>query len=57
MRPKEIALLKEYLDPKHIGYLRYRPLVRELLGIPQLDFMLKEIIKMAKLVEAGDLDR
>ena len=43
------------LDPRHIGFLRYRPLVRELQGIPQLEFMAKEVFKLAKLVEARDL--
>lgn len=50
-------MVKDVLDPKNIGFMRYRPLVRELLGIPQLDFMQKEVIKVAKLLEARDLNR
>ena len=50
-------ILKEILDPRNIGFLKYVPLVRELMGIPQLDFISREIIKVARLVEMRDLDR
>ena len=34
LRPKERRLLKDTLDPKNIGFLRYRALLSELQGIP-----------------------
>lgn len=43
------------LDPRNQGYLQYRSLVRELLGVPQLDFMNKSIIKLARVVVGRDL--
>lgn len=55
LRQSERRLIKEVLDPRGIGFIRYRPLVKELQGIPQLDFIVKEIIKLAKLAEARDL--
>jgi len=51
----ELKLLKDVLDPRHVGYLHYRSLVRELNGVPQLHFMNKAIIKLAKIAEAKDL--
>ena len=51
----ELQLLKEVLDQRHVGYLHYRSLVRELNGVPQLDFMNKAIIKLAKIAEGKDL--
>jgi len=57
LKPREKLILKDILDPKNIGFFRYKPLIRELLGIPQLDFMQRDIIKVAKLVENRDLDR
>lgn len=55
LRPGETQLVKEVLDPRHVGYLRYRCLVRELQGVPQLDFMNKAVIKLAKVAESRDL--
>jgi len=55
LAPKELQALKEVLDPHHVGYLSYRPLVRELLGVPQLDFMHKVVIKLARVVVDRDL--
>ena len=57
LRPKEKQILKEALDPRNIGFLKYKPLIRELAGIHQLDFMQREVIKLAKLTELRDLDR
>lgn len=51
----ELQLLKEVLDQRHVGYLHYRSLVRELQGVPQLDFMNKAVIKLAKIAEGRDL--
>jgi len=55
LRQNEKRILQDILDPRHIGFMRYRPLVKELQGIPQLEFMTKEVFKLAKLVEARDL--
>lgn len=55
LREKERHALKQILDPKGLGYLKYRPLVRELSGIPQLEFLPVEIVKLAKLVEFRNL--
>lgn len=38
LRPGEKRALLKVLDPKNIGFLRYRPLLLELQGVPQLDF-------------------
>ena len=48
-------MLKELLDPKNIGYLNYRPLVSHINGVPQIEFLQREVLKLAKLVEARDL--
>lgn len=34
LRMQEKKLIKDVLDPRKIGFIRYRPLVRELQGIP-----------------------
>jgi hypothetical protein len=34
LRPKEKAILKEILDPRNIGFYKYKALTRELSGIP-----------------------
>jgi len=34
LREKEKQALKMVLDPKNLGYIKYRPLIRELSGIP-----------------------
>jgi chromosome segregation ATPase len=57
LRAGETELLKEVLDPRHVGYLQYRSLVRELQGVPQLDFMNKAVIKLAKVAESRDLGK
>lgn len=57
LRPGERNLLKDYLDPKALGEFNYTPLVREIKGLPQLEFIQSEIIRLAKsVVEARDLD-
>lgn len=56
LRQQEKRMLKDYLDSRSIGFLKYRPLVREMQGVPQLDFILKEVQKIARLVEARDLN-
>jgi len=57
MRPKEKRMLKEVLDPRNIGFMKYRPLLRELQGIPQLDFISNEVTRLAvQIVEVRDLD-
>jgi hypothetical protein len=56
LRAGEKNILKDYLDPRKIGFLRYKPLLRELQHIPQIEFIAKEVLKVAKLVEARDLE-
>lgn len=34
LREKEKQALKQVLDPKGLGYMKYRPLIREVSGIP-----------------------
>ena len=49
--------MKEVLDPRNIGFMKYRPMLREMQGMPQLDFISSEVIRLAKgVVEARDLD-
>jgi len=55
LREREKVALKAVLDPKNFGYFKYRPLIRELQGIPQLEFLPTEIIKLAKMVESRNL--
>ena len=54
-RPGELQILGEILDQRKLNFLNYRRFVRELQGVPQLDFMSKGIIKMAQIAETGDL--
>ena len=45
------------LDPRSLGFMKYRPLLKEIQGVPQLDFLPNEIVRLAKsVVEARDLD-
>lgn len=55
LRPDEFRLLRDVLDLKNNGYFKYRSLVRELLGVPQLDFMNRSLIKLAKIVNNRDI--
>lgn len=55
LRLSEKRVLKEVLDQRNIGFLKYMPLVRELQGVPQGEFIIKEITRLAKLVELRDL--
>ena len=54
-RPGELQILGEILDQRRLNFLNYRRFVRELQGVPQLDFMSKGIIKMAQIAETKDL--
>ena len=57
LRAKEKRFLRDVLDPKNLGFLRYRPLLREIQGVPQLDFISNEIVRIAKsVVETRDLN-
>ena len=57
LRPTEKRLLKDVLDPRNIGFMKYRALLREVQGMPQLDFLPAEVAKMARgLAEARDID-
>ena len=51
LRQQEKIMLKNILDPKNIGFIKYRPLVRELLGVPQLEFISKELQRLGRLAE------
>jgi hypothetical protein len=56
LRAKEKRFLRDILDPKNLGFLRYRPLLREIQGVPQLDFISNEVVRIAKsVVETRDL--
>ena len=57
LRAKEKRLLKDILDPRNIGFMKYKPILRELQGVPQLDFISNEVVRRAKsVIEARDLD-
>lgn len=60
LRPGEKRALLKVLDPKNIGFLRYRPLLLELQGVPQLDFFTvqaPELLRLARgLVESHDVE-
>jgi len=55
LRATERKIIRDVLDPKKIGFIRYRPLIRELQGIPQIEFITREVLKLAELVETRDL--
>lgn len=56
LRPKEKRMLKDILDPLNINRLKYRELLREIQGIPQMEFISTELLKLARqLVESRDL--
>lgn len=55
LRDREAQLLKEVLDPRQVGWVQYRGLLRELQGVPQLEFMDKAVVKLAKVAERRDL--
>ena len=57
LKPQELRLLREKLDPRSVGYLKIEPLIRQLQGIPSQDFLLRPIQKLAMLVESRDLNR
>jgi L-rhamnose isomerase len=58
LRPKEKRILKDILDSKNIGFLRYRPLLREIQGVPQGDFLPASVNRLARtLVLSRDLDK
>ena len=55
LRKGEVLLFKEALYKNNMNQLEYKCLVRELQGIPQLEFMNKGINKLARIVEKRDL--
>jgi hypothetical protein len=55
LRPGELRRIKEVLDPDNVKHLKYKSLVKELMGIPQRDFMNKAINKLAAVVEGRDM--
>lgn len=50
-------LLKQCLDIKGCGYLKYEPLIRELQGIRTEEFIIAPLKKLARLVESRDFNR
>lgn len=57
LRADEKKLLKNVLEANGTGYLKYRPLLNEISGIPQLDFVIPEVSRLARnLVETRDLN-
>lgn len=57
MKDSEIKVLRQYLDTKNCGYLRYEPLVRELQGIRCEEFIIAPLRKLASLCESRDFTR
>lgn len=57
LRPKELGLIQNALDQRGIGQIAYKPLVRELSGMPQIQFINKEVLKLAKMAEHRDLTK
>jgi len=56
LRNTEMRLLCESLDPRGIGQHQYRPLLRELAGIPQVQFAQPHVLKLAKAAAHRDLN-
>ena len=58
LRETEFRLLKATLDERAIGFLKYPILVRELMGIPQQEFIHKDIKNVGRhIVETRDVNR
>ena len=57
LKPSEITLLKKVLDPRQVGFLKYTPLVNNLQGIPQKEFVSPAIEKLALYAISKDLTR
>ena len=57
LRQGELRILREKLDPRSVGYYKIDPIVRQLTGIPTIDFMPKPLLKLGHLVEDSDLNR
>lgn len=55
LRKGELQLLRKLLDKNNLSCLSYIPLVRQLQGVPQQDFMNKGINKLAQVAESRDL--
>ena len=57
VKDSEMKVLRQYLDTKNCGYLRYEPLVRELQGIRCEEFIIAPLRKLASLCESRDFTR
>ena len=51
----EINLLKEVLDPDQVGFLKYKPFVMRLDGVPMIQFISPELKKLAMFVVERDI--
>jgi hypothetical protein len=52
---KDLQLLKTVLDHRSTGYLKYKPLVQQLAGMPAKVFLEPVIEKLAEYVSTKDL--
>jgi hypothetical protein len=50
-----MTMLKKALDPDDVNRMFYQVFIREILGIPQKEFIIPSLLKMAKVVEQRDL--
>ena len=50
-----MQLIKEALDPRDIGFIKYQPLIMQLSGVPMKEFVKPELEKLAMLVVTRDL--
>ena len=49
-----MKLLREVLDPDQVGFLKYKPFVMRLDGVPMIQFISPELKKLAMLVVERD---
>ena len=57
LSPKELQMLREVLDQRDTGYMKYLPLVMQLRGVQMREFINPDIEKIARLVVTRDLIR
>jgi hypothetical protein len=55
LREQEVNLFATVLDPRKLDRINYVVLVRELMGVPQGEFILTGIRKLAEMAEQLDL--
>ena len=54
LTPGNMRELKSVLDHRSTGYLKYRPLVQQLSGVPAKEFLAPEVEKLSELVRIKD---